>query len=121
MFVGIDYYVLFHRDIEVGRAFYEALGLRHLHGGAHGHFFGLPGGGMLMLHPSEEGRPQGSNPQLYVTVSDIHAALAKHRAAGIEAFSPNGTGELPVTTEWGSVEYCVRDPEGHIWGIAQAR
>lgn len=71
MFVGIDHYVLFQRDIEEGR--------------------------------------------------DIHEALSKHRGAGLEPFSPNGEGALPVTTPWGSVEYCLRDPEGHIWGIVQAR
>ena len=120
MFTGINHYVLFVKDLAASHDWYTALGMPYVHGGDHGHFFALPGGGQLMLHPSETGRPEGSTPQLYVTVGDLDAALVTHRVAGMEAFSPNGEGEVPVTTPWGTREYCVRDPDGHIWGIVQA-
>lgn len=120
MFSGIDHYVLFVQDLAASKAWYQAFGLPYSHGGPHGHFFQLPAGGLLMLHPSDTG-PQGSAPQLYLTTADVHGALAKLQAAGADCFSPNGPGPLPVTTPWGSTEFCVRDPDGHIWGVVQAR
>ena len=120
MFSGIDHYVLFVTDLAAAKAWYAAFGLAYSHGGDHGHFFALPGGGLLMLHPSDTG-PAGSAPQLYLHCADVHAALATHQAAGMECFSPNGPGPLPVQTPWGSTEYCVRDADGHVWGVVQAR
>ncbi|MED5373889.1 MAG: VOC family protein [Myxococcota bacterium] len=120
MFQGIDHYVIFVTDLAASRAWYERLGLLYAHGGEHGHFFSLPAGGLLMLHPAKDG-PAGSIPQLYLSVGDVHAALTQHRQAGMEAFSENGSGALPAQTPWGSTEYNLRDPDGHVWGIVQAR
>jgi len=46
---------------------------------------------------------------LYVYVPDVDAHFERARLAGAEVTSP------PQATDFGSREYQVRDPEGHIW------
>ena len=97
MFVGVHYYVLFHRDLNAGRAWYESLGFSRLHGGEHGEFFGLPGGGQLMIHPNADGAPAGAKPQLYVTVKDVDACVATAERLGGKVLQPLSS-RSPVQT-----------------------
>lgn len=109
--------VLFCRDTEVSRGWYERAGFAWLRGHEGMHWFRL-GGGELMLHPSEAG-PTGPVPELYVAVDDIDARFAQLRAAGITPVHHQAGGPIdaPHTTPWGSRELEAYDPDGHRWGF----
>jgi uncharacterized glyoxalase superfamily protein PhnB len=62
--------------------------------------------GKYMRQPKEAG---GVTASLFVVVADPDAHYARSEAAGLEIL-------MPLRDEsYGSREYSVRDPEGHIW------
>lgn len=73
------------------------------------------GGGMVMLGSAPN--PDPANPWsttamgLYVRVDDVEAHYAKAKAAGAEIVM-----EL-YDTPYGSREYSLRDPGGHLWSF----
>ena len=73
------------------------------------------GSGMIML--GSGGDAAGGNPWddvrqgIYVQVQDVDAHYARAKAAGAEIVR-----EL-ADTDYGSREYSVRDPEGHLWSF----
>ena len=117
--------ILFVRDQERARAFYEAaLGFAprlHVPGMTE---FGLPGGAVLGLMPETGIRrllPSLPDPglarcvpraELYLVVTSPAEALARALAAGATAVSP----VLP--RDWGDdAGYCL-DPDGHLLAFA---
>ena len=75
-------------------------------------------GGMVMLGTGKHG---GDNPWdrvaqgTYVVVDDVDGHYARAKAAG---------GEIVMDlhdTDYGSREYSVRDPEGHLWSVGTYR
>lgn len=64
------------------------------------------GAGIVLV--GTEARGKGS-PGIYVVVEDVEAHHARAMAAGAELVYG------PETTEWGTMRYRVRDPEGHEW------
>lgn len=65
--------------------------------------------GKVMRQPDEAG---GVTASLFCVVQDPDAHFARTRAAGYEVV-------LPLRDEdYGSREYTVRDPEGHVWTFA---
>lgn len=77
------------------------------------------GPGMIMLGSARD--PEGTNPWasvkqgVYVYVEDVDAHYARAKASGAEIVR-----ELQ-DTPYGSREYSVRDPEGHLWGFGTYR
>ena len=72
------------------------------------------GSGMIMLgsmRKRDPKNPWATEPGLYVHVENIDAHYARSRKAGAEIVR-----EL-ADTEYGSREYSVRDPEGHLWSF----
>ena len=73
------------------------------------------GPGMIMLGTGKDDsgtNPWAAVPQgVYVRVDDADAHYARAKAAGAEIVR-----EL-ADTEYGSREYSVRDPEGHLWSF----
>jgi uncharacterized glyoxalase superfamily protein PhnB len=72
------------------------------------------GAGMIMLGSGsgEEGNAWDTVAQgVYVRVEDVDAHYARAKAAGAEIVR-----ELQ-NTDYGSREYSVRDPEGHLWSF----
>lgn len=62
--------------------------------------------GRVMRQPDEAG---GVTASLFCVVGDPDAHFARSQAAGFEII-------LPLRDEsYGSREYSVRDPEGHVW------
>ena len=53
----------------------------------------------------------GASGAVYVVVTDADAHCARARAAGAEILYG------PRDTDYGSREYCARDPEGHVWSF----
>ncbi|HKY60858.1 MAG TPA: VOC family protein [Gemmatimonadota bacterium] len=77
------------------------------------------GPGFIMLgsvRPQEKDNPWATEPMgVYVYVEDVQAHHDRARAAGAEIVRP-----LQVT-DYGSWEYSVRDPEGHLWSFGTYR
>jgi uncharacterized glyoxalase superfamily protein PhnB len=77
------------------------------------------GTGVIMLGSGKhgpEGNPWDAVKQgVYLYVEDVDAHYARAKAAGAEIVS-----ELQ-DTEYGSREYSVRDPEGHLWSVGTYR
>jgi uncharacterized glyoxalase superfamily protein PhnB len=76
------------------------------------------GGGMIMLGSGKHGddNPWDRVAQgTYVVVDDVDAHHARAKAAGAEIAM-----ELH-DTDYGSREYSVRDPEGHLWSFGTYR
>jgi uncharacterized glyoxalase superfamily protein PhnB len=73
------------------------------------------GSGMIMLGSGQHGSPNdpwNEVPQgVYVQVEDVDGHYARARAAGAEIVRPL------QDTDYGSREFSVRDPEGHLWSF----
>ena len=73
------------------------------------------GSGMIMVGSGKHDGPDdpwGTVQQgVYVQVDDVDAHYARARAAGAEIVRPL------QDTDYGSREYSVRDPEGHLWSF----
>jgi uncharacterized glyoxalase superfamily protein PhnB len=81
-------------------------------------------GGIVMLGATREDQWNVHTPRelggaatnsIYIVVDDADAHHARAMAAGAEVLIPLGD------TSYGSREYTVRDPEGHIWGFGTYR
>jgi len=64
------------------------------------------GPGIVMLGPGDPG-----SHGIYVAVNDVDAHYEQAKASGAEI-----TREIE-DTDYGSREYTVRDPEGHVWSF----
>jgi uncharacterized glyoxalase superfamily protein PhnB len=77
------------------------------------------GPGVIML--GSAGDETGTNPWattkqgVYVYVADVDAHYRRAKAAGAEIVRDI------ADTEYGSREYSVRDPEGHLWSFGTYR
>jgi uncharacterized glyoxalase superfamily protein PhnB len=68
------------------------------------------GAGMVMLGEQPEAAPSDAQ-TIYVVVDDPDAHHERAAAAGAQIVRP--LGEM----DYGSREYSVRDPEGHVWSF----
>ncbi|MFK8253742.1 VOC family protein [Ancylobacter terrae] len=68
--------------------------------------------GLGMVSPTEAG---GATQGIYVVIADADALWAKATAAGAEVVMPI------YDTPYGSREFAVRDPEGHLWSLGTYR
>jgi lactoylglutathione lyase len=67
-----------------------------------------------LIEPARVARPEpGSRFQLTIWVDDTDAVCAELRSRGIELL--NG----PMDREWGVRTASFKDPDGHIWEVAQ--
>lgn len=73
------------------------------------------GAGALAINsvtPADPANPWSDVRQgLYIVLKDVDAHYDRASAAGAEVV------RLPVDMDYGSREYTVRDPEGHLWGF----
>lgn len=119
-----------YRDARAAIAFLElAFGFEPVavHDGPHGavaHAELAYDGGLVMLGTAAEpaagtrfwgeGPPPGVQ-SIYVVVDDAEAHHARAVAAGATIERPLGE------TDYGSVDYSARDPEGHLWNFGTYR
>ena len=66
------------------------------------------GNGVIMVGSGEAAK---GFPGIYVVVADVVAHCAQAKATGAEIVYP------PESTEWGTLRYRCRDPEGHEWSF----
>lgn len=122
MLRGVHHLVLFCRDTEVSRAWYEAVGFEYARGYHGMHWFRL-GDSEVMLHPAERSSGGPDTVALHAAVDDVDALFASVVAHGLEPWDHQGdsaplTG--PVTRPWGDREFELTDPDGHRWAFTQA-
>lgn len=115
MITGVGTIVLFCRDTEISRRWYEKAGFAYTHGYEGMHWFSV-GDSELMLHPDDEAGVGPSVPTIHFVVSDVDAAFKRVVDAGLEPFDHQQPGvelEGPVPRPWGVREFELIDPDGH--------
>lgn len=118
MTLRFHHIVLYCRDTEVSRGWYERAGFPYARGYQGMHWFGL-GDGEIMLHPGGSGE-SGNAPTVHVWSADLDAAFARVVEAGLEPFDHHSPGErlaAPVTRPWGDRVFELEDPDGHVWAF----
>jgi catechol 2,3-dioxygenase-like lactoylglutathione lyase family enzyme len=102
-------------DMAASVEFYEALGFRLLHGGAHADFTTFRvGDGFLNLQSAPPGSfGAGSWGRAVLWVDDVDAMYRRARAAG---YTPVTS---PADAPWGERFFHLRDPSGHELSFAR--
>jgi catechol 2,3-dioxygenase-like lactoylglutathione lyase family enzyme len=120
MDVRFGHIVLFCRDCERSRVWYETLGLKYSHGYAGMHWFELPPG-RLMLHPIEEVKHSNGSPSLHLNVVDVQRCFGKVRSRGLVPTHHQASHLLdaPLMMDWGDLEFELVDPDGFVVVITQ--
>jgi len=118
---GLRSLVLFCRDTDVSRRWYEQVGFEYLRGYEGMHWFRL-GSAEIMLHPSTEAA-RGAVPEVHAAVADVEElfrAVAERGLTPRDHQQPGLRLQAPVTRPWGDREFELEDPDGHRWAFTQA-
>lgn len=120
MISGFHHAVLFYRDTEAARKWYEAVGFQYARGYHGMHWFSL-GPSEIMLHPADESSG-GSGLRIHVATPDVQALFERVVQAGLQPFDHQQAGQKlsgPVVRPWGAKEFELEDTEGHLWAFTQ--
>ena len=121
----IDVAVLFVADVERAKSFYrDVLGLQANQEDDDGAFFPMQGASLILLTvpgaqdllSTEAVAGDGQRPassQLVIFVKDVDAAYGELVAKGVEFIRE------PIDRAWGMRTAHFKDPDGHIWELAQ--
>jgi catechol 2,3-dioxygenase-like lactoylglutathione lyase family enzyme len=121
---GVGAITLFVEDLATTKAFYaEVFGLPLIHedddsvvfdfGNAVVNLLRSPAATELIDPATPGGQGDGPRLQLTLEVADVDAISAELTARGVELL--NG----PMDRPWGIRTASFRDPDGHVWEIAQ--
>jgi uncharacterized glyoxalase superfamily protein PhnB len=120
---GLHHLVLFCRDTEVAKRWYEQAGFEHVRGYHGMHWFKL-GDAEIMLHPADVSSAGAKSPAFHASVSDVDAHFRYVVAQGLSPYDHQGDGSPltgPVTRPWGDREFELTDPDGHDWAFTETR
>jgi catechol 2,3-dioxygenase-like lactoylglutathione lyase family enzyme len=120
MIKGFRHVVLFCRDTEESREWYEQVGFTYKRGYDGMHWFAL-GDGEIMLHPGRT-RADNSAGIMHASVTALDDLFERVKHAGLQPFDhqyPDAVLEAPVTRPWGDREFEVQDPDGHRWAFTE--
>lgn len=118
---GLHHLVLFFRDAEAARDWYQRVGFEYRRGYEGMHWFAL-GNAEVMLHPADRGSG-GTALAIHAAVSDVDGLFRRVVQAGLAPFDhQNPAVDLrePVVRPWGDREFELEDPEGHRWAFTQS-
>ena len=118
MIAGFHHIVLFCKNTETSKEWFERVGFVHKRGYQGMHWFAL-GGGEVMLHPGGAGALANA-PSVHVAVTDLDELFAQVKAAGLQPFdhqNPNSALTEPIVRPWGNREFELKDPDGHLWAF----
>lgn len=119
--LGLHHLVLFCRDTDRAREWYERAGFIYSHGYGGMHWFQL-GDAQIMLHPSEVASAGAKSPTFHAAVADVDAHFRLVVANGLTPVDHLGDGSplsAPVTRPWGAREFELTDPDGHDWAFTE--
>jgi catechol 2,3-dioxygenase-like lactoylglutathione lyase family enzyme len=119
LFQGFHHIVLFCKDTNLSKNWYEKVGFEYVRGYEGMHWFQL-GGIEIMLHPIEVSNPGMTN--LHVAVHDVFQVFQHVIEQGLEPLDhqqPGGKITGPVRRPWGDVEFELVDPDGHLWAFTE--
>src|SRR5690606_37369067 len=122
MISGLHHVVLFCRDTEMSRQWYERAGFEYLRGYEGMHWFAL-GDAEIMLHPGGTSGTPG-RPVIHVAVADVRAAFDRLKAHGLNPLdhqAPDAVLTGPVVRPWGDEEFELQDPDGQWWAFTRSR
>ncbi|MBD3335174.1 MAG: hypothetical protein GF355_06625 [Candidatus Eisenbacteria bacterium] len=120
MLKGVHHIVLFFKDTEAARDWYEKVGFVYARGYQGMHWFKL-GTTELMLHPAKEPQ-QCHSTEIHAAVADVTAMfrhVVRQKLTPYDHKQPGVKLEEPVTRPWGDKEFELDDPEGHRWAFTQ--
>lgn len=120
--LGVHHLVLFCRDTDASRAWYERVGFEYLRGYHGMHWFRL-GATEIMLHPADVSSAGKQPVAFHAAVTDVDAFFGHVVAQGLQPVDHQGDGAPlsgPVTRPWGDREFELYDPDGHNWAFTQA-
>lgn len=118
MIIGFHHIVLFCKDTEKSRAWYERVGFTYKRGYHGMHWFAL-GDGEIMLHPGSA-ETDGNGPTIHVSVTALDDMFERVREAGLRPLDHQQPGvllEAPVERPWGDREFELQDPDGQWWAF----
>jgi catechol 2,3-dioxygenase-like lactoylglutathione lyase family enzyme len=119
---GLHHIVLFCKDTEASKAWYEKAGFAYKHGYDSMHWFRF-GEAEIMLHPADEVR-RGTGPAVHAAVSDVDALFQHVKRNGLTPVDHQQGGralEAPVTRPWGDREFELIDPDGYSWAFTERK
>lgn len=121
MLEGIHHIVLFCKNTESSKEWYEKVGFTYMNGYEDMHWFKI-GSTQIMLHPAETTNPGYT--AIHVGVHDVQEMFQHVVNQGLEPIDHQQHGEkisAPVERPWGDVEFELVDPEGHQWAFTQIK
>jgi uncharacterized glyoxalase superfamily protein PhnB len=121
MLKGVHSIVLFFKDTEAAREWYERIGFTYVRGYEGMHWLKL-GDTEIMLHPAEAVMECHST-EIHAAVADVEGFfrhVVRRRLVPYDHRQPGVRIEGPVTRPWGGREFELDDPEGHRWAFTQA-
>ncbi|QFT88300.1 Glyoxalase-like domain protein [Bacillus sp. THAF10] len=119
MIKRMDHIVLFCKDTEASKDWYEKAGFTLSHG-YEGMFWFKLGEGLVMLHPAEE--TNAGLTEVHAAVSDVYSLFNTVKEKGllpVDHQNNNLPLEGPVTRPWGDIQFELEDLDGHRWAFTQ--
>lgn len=119
VFEGINHIVLFCKDTNASKDWYEKLGFEYIQG-YEGMFWFAFNGMKVMLHPIEISNPGYTT--IHVGVNDVHKVFDHVTKIELNPFDHQQPGVIltePVKRPWGAIEFELVDPDGHKWAFTQ--
>lgn len=119
MFEGIHHIVLFCKDTEQSKIWYEQAGFTYKQG-YEGMYWFTFGGVEIMLHPIDQADP--GRTEIHIAVAHAQDVFTYLSERGFELTDHQQSGkkiEGPVTRPWGDVEFELTDPDGHRWAFTE--
>ncbi|TFB23898.1 hypothetical protein E3U55_03540 [Filobacillus milosensis] len=111
--------VLFCKDTDQSKEWYEKAGFNYLRGYEGMYWFEV-GGIEIMLHPTNEKGDSG-DAQFHVAVDDIMSFINQIKESGLTPIDYHNMNIIsePTTRKWG-IDFGVIDPDGYMWVFIQA-
>jgi catechol 2,3-dioxygenase-like lactoylglutathione lyase family enzyme len=116
---GILDIVIFCKDTNASKTWYEDVGFEFLRGHDGMYWFKI-GEGELMLHPDDTKSKSGDGVYQFV-VKDLLSLSTQLNEKGFSLidFSTGATLTDPIVRPWGYKEFGLRDPDNYTWAFIE--
>lgn len=117
---GVLDIVLFCKEPDLSKDWYEKIGFEILRGHENMYWFRV-GQGELMLHPTDE-KHSSTNAVFQFVVKDISSlfkSVVDKELIPLDFSEGEKVLQEPALRAWGYKEFCLRDPDGYIWAFVE--